>query len=66
MIKIDYETLHACMLHTNGRITIYQWDCNIGFGQIVVNTRDGAIIDDENMGVEFAKKVIEKAKENEE
>lgn len=62
-IKIDYDTLDAEITFQNDEITIYSWDCNIGFGELVIHTRDGAIIDDENMGVEFALKVIEKAKE---
>ena len=62
-MKIDYDTLYAVVRYQDDDIVIYDWGCNIGFGELVINAQNGNIIDDENMGKEFALKVIEKAKE---
>jgi hypothetical protein len=64
MIKIDYDTLEAYIDYENDEYTLYRWSCNIGFGELVVG-KDGRIIDDENMGEEFARKVIEKVEKGE-
>jgi hypothetical protein len=58
MIKIDYKTLHVEMIHQDDEVTIYSWSCNIGFGQLVIDSKTKEIIDDEYMSKEFCDKVI--------
>jgi len=62
-MNIRYNTLKAEIMYENDDVTIISWRCNIGFGQLVIDTKTDNIIDDEHMGKEFCDKVIEIVKE---
>jgi len=59
-MKIDYRTLSVEQYYGDDEVTIIQWYCNIGYGQLTINTQTHEVIDSENMSDEFSKRVIRK------
>jgi len=59
-MKIDYRTLSVEPYYSDDEVTIIEWYCNIGYGQLTINTKKHEVIDSEHMRDEFCQRVIRK------
>ena len=59
----EYGEIHTEIVCHNNKVIDILWDCNYGFGHLVIATDTHEIIDDEGMSNKFCLEVIKIALE---
>lgn len=61
---VDYNTLELYSVESNSGYITLSWICNLGYGELIIKEDTNEVVEDEFMGEEFCKKVIELYLEN--
>ena len=59
-MNADYSTLQVEKDYETDTLVCWNWSCNLGFGQVIVEKGTNRLIESECMTEDFCRKVIEK------